>query len=160
MLRKTKKALVLIALILTASLLMASCGSDKDPQEARAIDEFELEYGLYRFPSPYEPMSYVVTVDFEGTLSKEYVSADMYEGDFDKTTKQLSTDELMALIDVIEKNGFFKLPENVDGNTNITDQDSRSLTITYNGETHKCNGYNTMNQKYLRICAYIEELAQ
>ena len=157
-----KKLLILITFVFTVFtvfLFMASCTSDKDSQENREINEFELEYGLYRFPSPTTPMSYVVKINREGMLSKEYVSAEMYEGDFDMT-KQLSTDELMALIDVIQGNKFFSLPKNVDGNTNITDQDARYLTITYNGETNECNGYNTVNLRYSKICAYIEELAQ
>ena len=129
-------------------------------QVSQEINDFELEYSLRRFPSPIEPMSYVVKIDNEGLLSKEYINAENYEGDYNKKVRQLSPSEFVEIINVVQKNGFFNLPENVDGKTNITDQDARYLTITQNGVTHICNGYNTKNRKYLSICAYIEELAQ
>ena len=156
----TKKIIILTALVFVASLLIVSCKSGSDTQENVEINDFNLEYGLYRFPSPIEPMSYMVRINSEGVLYKEYANAEMYEGDFGIITKQLSPDDMKALLDVILTNKFFSLPENVDGKNNITDQDARFLTITYNGETHVCNGYNTKNRKYSLICAYIEKLAQ
>ena len=156
----TRRTLILTAIVFVASLFIVSCKSGPDSHENVEINDFDLEYGLYRFPSPVEPMSYTVKINSEGMLFKEYLDAEMYDGDFDMITKQLSPDDMKALINVIIKNRFFSLPENVDGKNNFTDQDARYLTITYNGETHVCNGYNTTNIRYSLICAYIEELAQ
>lgn len=121
--------------------------------------DFSLEYSLYRFPSPHVPMSYTIHIDEKGLLVKEYVDAERYGDDFNAITKQLSHDELVELINVIQANNFFKFRENLDGNRNITDQDSRRLTITYDGKTHTSYGYNTRNTRYLAICAHIQQLA-
>ena len=122
--------------------------------------DFSLEYGLYRFPSPTIPMSYTIRIDENGLLVREYIDVARYGDDFNAKTRQLSYDELASLIDVIHANGFFRMSEDLDGNSNITDQDSRNLAVTYNGKTHKSYGYNTRNRRYLAICNYIETLAE
>ena len=119
----------------------------------------EVDYSIYQFPSPVAPMSYVIRINNEGVLSKEYFEAEYFE-DYNDITIQLSQSELVELIDIVVTNNFFKLSENLDGTTHITDQPSRHLAITYDGKTHKCDGYNTKNEKYLAICDYIEKLSE
>ena len=120
----------------------------------KQINDFELEYTLYQFPSPIRPMSYKIKIDGTGRLVKKY------EGYSDVITRYLSQSELSELIDLLQKNEFFKLPKNVNGVTNITDQPSRYLSIKYNGKYHNCDGYNTKNKKYIMICDFIENLEQ
>ena len=121
--------------------------------------EIEIYYSIAQFPSPYAPMSYGIRINDEGELTLEYRNVDMYEN-YSNTTVQLTESDIVGLIDCVQKNNFFRLAENLDGRTNITDQPARYLAVTYDGETHECRGYNTTNKRFLAICGYIESLAR
>ena len=139
-------------------LVFALTACAPDPNEVSAPPlEIEVDYGMYQFPSPVMPMSFTIRIA-DGVITKEYANADAFEG-YDTETKQLTETALAGLVTSITDNRFFTLAKNVDGFSNITDQPSRYLKITYDGKAHEVDGYNSRNKRFLRICDYIEALA-
>ena len=165
---RTKIRDLSVAILLALSVLLGLAGCKEQSLKERYLRgddispellQIELEYKLSRFPTPFAPSSYKICVTSDGVLSKEYWDAERYGEGYGPITKQLSQDELVDLIDIVIGKGFFQLPENVGGDTGMSDLDSSYLTITYNGKTHECKGINTINVDYHAICNYIEKLA-
>jgi len=152
-----KKQLLYIAVIISAIFIIlglaCSQAAGDISVETMQTGEFSLEYELLQLI----PGGHKVQIDEKGILTKEYHEAKKYGKNL--ITVNLSHRELAKLIEIISANDFFKLPQNVDGNTDITCQEVRRLTITYDGKSHKCEGYGSRNNNFLAICKYIEQLA-
>jgi len=96
-----------------------------------------------------------INIDEEGLLTREYSNV---FGDSDTTSRNLSPEEIVRLIEVIQSNKFFELPERINDDSGITCMTFRYLTITFDGKSHRRGGDGD-NRNFIAICEYIERLA-